>query len=66
MKNELIMNKKRLTNHEAHLRDETTNFEWENEYLEQIEAKQRKEAHQPIDNNSILNKNKKLKQLFTS
>jgi len=42
MKNELIMNKKRLTDHEAHLRDETTDMEWENEYYDQIEAKQRR------------------------
>ena len=34
IKNELLMNKKRLKDHEAHLEDEMTEVEWENEYNE--------------------------------
>ena len=41
MKGELIKQKKRLAGHEAHLREETTDFEWANEYAEQIEYAKR-------------------------
>lgn len=66
MKKELIVNKQRLTDHEAQLRDETTDIEWENEYKNEIEAKRRKYAHQAIENNHLLNKSPKLKKTFNN
>ena len=62
LKMELTMNKKRLTGHEAHLREETTDYEWANEYIEQIEASKRKKSLSALEASPFSPaKNKKLK-----